>query len=520
MAQLKQANSGVRLAEIVAALSLATDLGIGQPLEFALASCIVAMRLGDALGYSEDALREIYYQSLLRYIGCNVDTHLLASLVGDEFAFRADFALIDNGNNAEALRLMLRYIRRANAGADPLALMQSLAHGLLTAPQVKASFAGHCEVAQRLAERLGFGPDIVYALGQLYERWDGKGLPHGLEGEAIAPAVLVVTLAQDALLFYRLGGVEAAIKVARERKGTAYAPHIVERFCQQASQLLAGSDAEPSWEAVLDLEPGNREWLSEEQLDTACAAMADFVDIKSPSMLNHSHRVAHLAAEAAQRAALPASDVSMMRRAGWLHDIGKTVISANILEKPGKLSAHEWEQVRMHPYYVERFLAFSPTLSNIGQLASLHHERLDGAGYHRGLSANMLSLPAQILAMANRYCALTENRPYRAAFNPDAVAATLTDEAHAGRFSGEVVNYVLSSAGHITSPPGNVVGLSERELEVLRLLTAGHTTRKIAELLVISPKTADHHIQHIYNKIGVSTRAGATLFAIEHHLLT
>src|SRR5579859_3762515 len=121
----------VRLAEIVAALSLATDLGMGQPWEFALQACILALRLGDALGYSDESLREIYYQSLLRYIGCNVETHLLASVVGDEFAFRADFALIDSGSTADTLRLMLRHIRQANAGANPLVLVQSLAHGLL-----------------------------------------------------------------------------------------------------------------------------------------------------------------------------------------------------------------------------------------------------------------------------------------------------------------------------------------------------------------------------------------------------
>lgn len=492
---------------------------MGQPLEFALSACVLAMRLGEALGYSEDALREIYYQSLLRYIGCNVDTQLLAALVGDEFAFRADFALIDNGSAAESIRLMLRYIHQANAGINPLALAHALLSGFLTMPQVKARFSGHCEVAQRLAQRLGFEPNIVYALGQLYERWDGKGVPNGLKGETIAPAVLVVTLAQDALLFYRLGNLEAAVKVVRERNGTAYAPLIVECFCEHAPRLFIGSDSETSWETVLDLEPGKREWLSEEGLDNACRVLADFVDIKSPSTLNHSHHVAQLAADAAQRAGLPATDVGLVRRAGWLHDIGKTGLSASILEKPGKLSAREWEQVQMHPYYVERILALSGSLSKVGRLASLHHERLDGAGYHRGLLAEMIPIAAQILAVANTYCALTENRPYRIALAPDTAAEALGREVRAGRFGGEVVNAVLGSAGHSAPRPETIAGLSDRELEVLRLLAKGHSTRNIATLLVISPKTADHHIQHIYNKIGVSTRAGATLFAMEHHLL-
>lgn len=174
-------HTGVRLAEIVAALSLATDLGMGQPLEFALSSCVLAVRLGEALCLSEEALREIYYQALLRYIGCNVETHLLAAIVGDEIALRADFAKIDNGSTTEVVSLMTRAIRQANAGAAPFEMMRALARGLVALPQVKASFAGHCEVAQRLAERLEFSPNIIYALGQLYERWDGKGAPKGLK---------------------------------------------------------------------------------------------------------------------------------------------------------------------------------------------------------------------------------------------------------------------------------------------------------------------------------------------------
>ncbi len=206
-------SSDIRLAELMAALSIATDLGMGQPLEFALGSCVLSVRLGEALGFGEEALREVYYQALLRYIGCNVETDMLAAIVGDEQAMRADFAEIDNGNIAQVVSVMVRFIRQANAGASTV--------------QMQSMFSGHCEVAKRLAERLGFGQNIVHALGQLYERWDGRGLPNGLKGEAIAPAVLVVTLAQDAVIFHRLGGVEAAVAVARERNGTAYAPQVV-----------------------------------------------------------------------------------------------------------------------------------------------------------------------------------------------------------------------------------------------------------------------------------------------------
>jgi HD-GYP domain-containing protein (c-di-GMP phosphodiesterase class II) len=320
----------VRLAELIAALSLATDLGMGHPLEHALCSCVLAVRLGEALGLDAPALREVYYQALLRYIGCNAETHTLAAVVGDELAMRRDFAAIDNANQGAVLSLMLRYIRQANAGAPPLQLAREVVRGLLAGPEIQASFAGHCEVAQRLGARLGFEAPIIVALGQLYERWDGRGLPRGLKGEEIAPAVLIVALAQDALTVRRLGGVDAAVGMARQRSGGAYDPRMVDCFCGQAPALFAGLDEAPSWETVLGMEPGARSYLAEDQLDTACQAMADFADLKSPYTLGHSSGVAELAAGAAQRCGLPAADVTAIRRAGWLHDLGRVGVSISI----------------------------------------------------------------------------------------------------------------------------------------------------------------------------------------------
>ncbi len=504
------------------ALSIATDLGMGQPLEFALTACVLAMRLGEALRWSDEALREIYYQALLRYIGCNVETHVLAAVVGDEQMLRHDFAQIDNGNTGEVMRLMMRFIRQANAGVSALGMMRELARGLSQMPAVKNSFGAHCEVAQRLAERFGFDGNVVYALGQLYERWDGKGAPNGLKGEAIAPAVLVVTLAQDALIFHRLGGVDAAVNVARERNGAAYAPHVCECFIQNAAALLSGLDGELSWQSVLDLEPGGRKVLSDDEFDNACRAMADFVDIKSPYTLKHSSGVAALASEAARRYGLPTSDVLTMRRAGLLHDLGRTGISITIWDKPVPLGEREWERVRLHSYHTERILARPALLARIGVLAATHHERLDGSGYHRALPANMLAPAARILAAANAFHAMTETRAHRAAFPPEAAAEQLRREVKAGRMDSEVVRCVLAAAGQREPAPKreHVAGLSEREIEVLRLLARGLTMQQIAERLVISKKTVDSHIQHIYTKLNVSTRAGATLFAMEHNLLT
>lgn len=519
----RAADSGVRLAELMAALSMATDLGMGQPLETALCSCVVAMRLGEALRLDGETLRDVYYHALLRYIGCNADTYALAALVGDELALRRDFAAIDPGQPPAVLDLVARYIRQANAAEAPSRLEEIVAHGLLSVPRLtRESFAGHCEVAQRLAARLGLAPSLIVCLGQIYERWDGHGLPRGLKGEEVAPAVLLVTLAQDAVVWTRIGGPDAAVATVRQRGGGAYHPQMAERFCAEAPTLLAGLDREPTWESVLTLEPGGHDCLSDEEFDRACAALADFADIKSPYTLGHSPAVAALVAGAGRRAGLVETDVTALRRAGLLHDIGRAGVSAGIWAKEGPLSEREWEQVRLHAYYTERVLARPAPLARLGTLASQHHERMDGSGYHRAMPGQALSPAARILAAADAYQAMTEARPHRPALSPDVAAEELRREARAGRLDGDAVYAVLAEAGHRVprarrERPG---GLSRREVEVLRLLARGLSNRDMAAHLYVSPDTVKHHIQHIYDKTGLSTRAGATLFAMENSLLS
>ncbi len=506
----------------MAALSLATDLAMGQPMEYAVGACILAVRLGESLGLSEAELREVYYEALLRYIGCNAETGVLAAIVGDEQAMRRDFAAIDTANTPHVIRLVLRYIGQANRGASPLQLARSMAHGLLTMPRMtKETFAGHCEVAERLATRLGFDGGVVAALGQLYERWDGKGLPQGLRGESIALSVRIVTLAQDAIVFARLGGLDAALAMARERSGRAYDPRIAARFCERAVSLMEDLDDAPPWDTCLAVEPGPLAYLGEPALDAACRAFADFADIKSPSTLGHSTAVGELAGAAAGRWGLPAADAVAIRRAGMLHDIGQVGVSSSIWEKPGTLTERDWEGVRLHPYYTERILARPSALATLGSLASLHHERLDGSGYHRSVPGGTLSPGARILAVADTYQAMTEPRPHRPARRPEQAAEELRREVRAGLLDDTAVNAVLEAAGHRVRRTlrAAVAGLSEREIEVLRLVARGHSMRAIAARLVVSEKTVDNHIQHIYNKAGVSTRAGATLFAMEHDLL-
>ena len=499
----------MRLAELTAVLSKATDLGMGQPLETALSTCVVATRLGIAAGLPADELQDVYYLALLRYIGCNAETHVLAALFGDELALRREFAEIDTGDPRQVGALAGRLARHAGALSGLPALMHE-------------SFSGHCEVAQRLAERMSLPASLIDCLGQLYERWDGRGQPRGLRAEEVSRPVLVVTLAQDAVIRSRMGGGAAgAVALARERAGAAYAPRLAECFADAAAELLADLDEEPAWQTVLDLEPGRRKLLSAEELERGCEAIADFVDLKSPYTLGHSPGVAALAAGAALGAGMLASDVTGLRQAALLHDVGRAGVSAAIWGKPGPLSEREWERVRLHPYFTERVLAGAEPLEGLGRLASQHHERMNGSGYHRGVGGAAISPPARILAAADAYHAATETRPHRPARSDAEAADELRTEVRAGRLDGDAVQAVLAAAGHRVSRARQErpAGLSRREVEVLRLLARGHSNREIGTQLYVAPDTVKRHIQHIYDKTGLSTRAGATLFAVENALI-
>jgi HD-GYP domain-containing protein (c-di-GMP phosphodiesterase class II) len=515
----EEPGTAVRRGEVIAALSIATDLAMGQPVEFALKSCVLATRVGRLLDLTASALTEIYYQSLLRYIGCNAETHVMAALLGDEIDFRRDFARIDIGRANEMVALVFAYLRRAHSGDGMLAMIAGVARGLVASRKISAeSIAGHCEVAQRLAERLSLSAEVRRNLGQIYERWDGRGLPHGLRGEAVAPSVRIVSFAQDVIVLDAAFGAAETDARLRARRGRAYEPALVDRFIAQRGALTAGLDA-AGWDDVLALEPGPNAPLSEAEFDGACLAMADFADLKLPYSAGHSRAVAALAAEAARRCGLPNNIATDLARAGLLHDIGQVAVPARIWLKPEAFSDSDWEQARLHTYYGERVLARPPALARLGAIVAQHHERSDGSGYHRGTRAAALSVEGKLLAVAEAYQNKIEVRPHREALSPAAAAEALRREVRAGKLDGDAVVAVLAAAGHgVAIRKEMVAGLTAREIDVLRAIARGHSTKTIARALSISPKTVDNHTQSIFAKIGVTTRGGATLFAIEHGL--
>jgi HD-GYP domain-containing protein (c-di-GMP phosphodiesterase class II) len=501
----------VRLAELMAALSLVVDLGLGQPTEHVLRQTLIAIRLADALGLSEEDRAAVYYVALLAWVGCGSDSHALANWFGDDLAWRAASYEIDPAEPGAVAFLATK----AAAVNPPLASSETG-----DTSKLRGSAVEHCVVTRDFAERVGLGPEVGDPLLQLFERWDGRGRPNRLVGEAIALPARVVQFADVVVPFHRAGGVEAAIAMARQRKGTQFDPGLVDLFCAQASDILAAIEETNSWALVLAAEPGPQIRLADDGLDRALEGIADFTDLKSPYALGHARGVASLVEQAARILELRDDDVVLVRRAALVQDAGRMGISNSIWDKPGPLAPSEMERVRLHPYYVDRMFPRPTTLAPIGSLAAQHHERMDGSGYPRGLTGNSLSVLARILAAADVYRALIETRPHRRALTTDEATEELTAEVMHGRLDGDAVNAVLKAAGHrVRKRRAWPSGLTSREVEVLALIARGHSSREVAGRLQLSEKTVRNHVEHIYAKIGSSSRAEASLFAMRHGLL-
>ncbi|MGH2951881.1 MAG: HD domain-containing phosphohydrolase [Solirubrobacterales bacterium] len=509
--------SPVRLAELLASMSLATDLGLGLPMEHVIRTSIIGLRLGEQLGLSEEERAVTYYTGLVAWVGCHADSHEQAAWFGDDIALRNESYDIDM-KGPQAAAWMLRHVGR---GSPPLRRARLAGSLLLDRGRAVGGMEGtHCLIAGAFAYRVGLGPEVREALQQVFERWDGGGHPAGLEGEQVALPARIVALATVVEVFRRRGGPEAALTVARDRSGSEFDPGLAECLIENAGDILADLDAETSWETVIDAEPALDRVLAGSELDTALEAMADFADLKSPYTAGHSKGVANLAAEAARAYGMPDGEVTELRRAALLHDLGRLGISNAIWDKQGPLTGAELERVRLHPYLTERMLAPSPALAALGALAAQHHERLDGTGYPRGLTGAGLGPASRILAAADVYHALTEPRPHRPERSEDEAAEEVRAEARAGRLDGEAVNAVLRAAGHrIRGRPELPGGLTPREVEVLALVARGHSNKEIAARLYVTPKTVSNHVEHIYAKIDVSSRAAASLFATQHGLL-
>jgi HD-GYP domain-containing protein (c-di-GMP phosphodiesterase class II) len=508
----------IRAAEVVGALSLATDLGTGQPLEHALRTAVLAVRLGELAGASAKELADTYYVALLHASGCTSNGHEAALLYGDDIQHRAAFFLIDPTSPAEVLAF---YRAHVGAGRPPEVRAALIEDAIANAgPRARDAFATMCEIAQRFAGWLDLGSSVQAALEYVFARWDGRGFPD-IRGDAIPLPMRLLHVARDISLFLSAAGPDEARAVVERRMGAAYEPRLAELALRNFDEILGELDETRMWEQVLEIEPFPQVWIGGEKVDTAFMAIAALTGLKSPWLREHSTGVADLAEAAAWRLGLPAGSVTLVRRAALAHDLGRVGVSNAIWEKPGPLGFGEWERVRLHPHFTERAFAQSQELAPIGILAGSHHERLDGSGYHRGTRGPGLDQAARILAAADCYSAMREARAHRPALAAPAAESELILEAEEGRLDPEAVDAVLAAAGHLVPPRTRELpsGLTERELEILLVLVRGKSNQEIAADLRISAKTVGNHVQHVYEKTGVRSRAAATLWAFEHDLV-
>jgi putative nucleotidyltransferase with HDIG domain len=473
--------------------------------------------MGQELGIDDQELSDVFYVALLGSVGCTLEVATFSSYFKDEIAFGESLVDLDP---TRPLQVAAYFLGKAGEGDRLWSRARKVASLAIQGPAQSAIVCR--DVAMQVGDMLRMGPAVREAVGQCHEQWNGKGWPRRLRGEEIGRAARLYILAHDVEVASRRYGVEAAMAVAQRRSGTQYDPGLATVFCEMAGSLLRRLETGSTWDAFIEAEPRPHRLVSEEGLDNFSETIANFVDVRSSYTLLHSPSVASLAKATARELGLPESEQALVGRAGLLHDIGRAGVPVTTWEKATPLDELERDRMRRHPSLTELVLVHSDALGHLGTLAGLHHERLDGSGY-RGVPAASQPLTARILAAADAYQTRLEDRPHRHALTAEAAAEELELQAEAGKLDRDVTRSLLAATGHsghgTKAQKERPAGLSEREVEVLQLAVRGLSNRQIGEVLYLSPKTVGHHIQHIYNKIDVSTRVGATLFALGHGLV-
>lgn len=507
----------VRLGEIVVALSGIGDLGRERKPGTAARSAVLACRMARDLDLSDAAVRDVFYAALLQHVGClGYSQETSAVFLGRDVEMNLASLRTDFSNPIDFFKT---FIPELSAGTDFVTKLR-IAAAVLTkgAKMGPVALSSSCEVGFATARRLGLRDEVLEALKHAEEWYSGKGGYLGTAGEAIPIAARIALTSMTALIFYDMGGIDVAEQVIAKRSGRHLDPAVCASFARLGRSVLAELDAGDPDAMALAEEPRPYLLMDDAALDEAAVAFGEIVDVKTA----YSHGAARRAYDLADSAAtaLGLEDAAPIRRAAALRDVGKAAISNYILDKDGPLTRAEDDEMRLHPYRTERLLARTPLLASEAALAALHHEHEDGSGYHRGVPASSIPMGGKILAAVDVFVDATQPRTGTPLSLDEACKHLSTLAAH-GELDGDVVRAVTAAATGHSKPVhrSTPAGLSERQVEVLRLIAKGLSNKDIAKALVVSPRTAEHHVQDIYLKLGVRSRAAAALFAMEHQLL-
>jgi len=506
----------IRVAEVLAALSLTTDLASGVPFEKGLATCAVSTAFAEVLGVATAERQAVFHTALLRAVGCTAYAPENAALFVDDTAFQSALKVIDPGDPAVFGAQMARFGAWAGPEQQPVLARRFLD---IVATEAVTATAAACEVSRALGPRLGLPALAVDALDHVWERWDGLGMPGLSAGERLPLVARIVHVGEQAAWAHAQAGRAGAIAEVRRRAGGHLDPDLAARFVANADAALAPLDTPDLLTTVVAAEPDPVAAVGPDGLATLCEALAIVVDLKGRYLLGHSAHVAKLVDTAAGLAGLDAAERTPLRAAALLHDLGRAGVASSVWDRPGPLGAGDWERVRLHAYWTGRMLERCPALRPLAGVAGAHHERLDGHGYHRGAGAGELSRGARLLAAADVFAAVTEDRPHRPAMTADAATRLVVGEAAAGRLDRDACAAVVEAAGLPRPRTVWPCDLTDREVDVLRLAARGLSNRQIAHELVVSDRTVETHLKHVYDKTGRRTRAGAAVFAMEHDLL-
>ena len=434
--ELSYSQGAISFSEIISAMTFALDLTEGAVQGHALRSCLLGMRVADALNLPLDVRTNLYYALQLKDVGCSSNATRMTQIIGgDDRAMKASVKLEDWRKTVVSARGLRTLWKNILPGKSfPRRVVRFIDIALHAQGNRKEMIQLRCDRGAQIVRKLEMDEEVADAVRRLDEHWDGKGFPSGLKGEEIPLLARICSIVQNLDVFAIEDSIDAAMRVMRRRKGMWFDPalvQLVERLGRTEAfwdHCRKSDTVEDTRRAVLELDPGVKSELTPERVDRICEAFASVVDAKSPFTFRHSLGVADVAVELAWEMNLPKERIQLVRRAALLHDVGKLGVPNPILDKAGKLTPEEWAVVVAHPKLTRQILERISAFRELATFAAEHHEKMDGTGYPEGLRGDQMSIESRLLVVADMFAAMAENRPYRVGLEPAKILEILSKE--------------------------------------------------------------------------------------------